>query len=225
MCRLLRSVTLAPLLVPGVAQAWSYKEHILFARLAAIRLLGDPTTPDAMKQWLRQSVPDMGDMAIAREFFMTGTVGMDPLCITGISRFAVKPDEHSRGPGGAATHRRLRDRRRENALHRSGVFPHRGPEARIPRRPLRASEDHDIPRHEGPARSPGPAIFRCGCHRFTTSLSSRFAPVVWVTPISKSTTSPTTPSGGPASCALSCRQHATAAFDRGLPQLKLLPAP
>lgn len=91
------TVTLIALLFGLVADAhaWSYKEHILFARLAASRLLADPTTPPAMKDWLRVAIPDSGDMTTAREFFLTGKVGIDPVGFTGIALFTIKPDMHA----------------------------------------------------------------------------------------------------------------------------------
>ena len=38
------------------ALGWSYKEHIQLTRIAAERLIADPSTPPAMKQWLQQHV-------------------------------------------------------------------------------------------------------------------------------------------------------------------------
>ena len=42
--------------------AWSYKEHIQLTRLAAARLIANPQTPPAMKQWLTDNVPGLLDM-------------------------------------------------------------------------------------------------------------------------------------------------------------------
>jgi hypothetical protein len=75
--------------------AWSYKEHILFTRLAVARLLDDPSTPQAMKAWLRDVTSDVPDMAAAEEFFMHAKIGIKPRGISGLSYWAYEPDEHA----------------------------------------------------------------------------------------------------------------------------------
>ena len=90
------SALLVTLLGPVLpVSAWSYKEHILFVRLAAARLLSDPQTPPDMKAWLREAVPDATDMNAAREFFIKGTVGTNTRRFAGVSLYAVRPDEHA----------------------------------------------------------------------------------------------------------------------------------
>jgi hypothetical protein len=60
------------------AYAWSYKEHVQLTRIAVARLLADPTTPPAMKDWLRQAVPNTPDMAGERAFLMSARMGAKP---------------------------------------------------------------------------------------------------------------------------------------------------
>jgi hypothetical protein len=77
------------------ASAWSYKEHIQLTRIAIERLLADPTTPPAMKDWLRRSQPQILDMTGERDFFMHARVGKDPKAFDGITMWAYMPDEHA----------------------------------------------------------------------------------------------------------------------------------
>lgn len=69
-CAVLCVLWLAP-----VARAWSAKEHILFTRLAAQRLIDDPGTPDAMKAFLRQAMPNTFTPEQEQAFYMTARVG------------------------------------------------------------------------------------------------------------------------------------------------------
>ena len=54
---LLLLAALLAALAPAPASAWSYKEHAQFARLAARRLVADPATPPAMRDWLVEITP------------------------------------------------------------------------------------------------------------------------------------------------------------------------
>ncbi len=80
--------------------AWSHKEHILFTRLAASRLLDDPATPPAMKTWLRQAAGDVPDLAGDEQFFIHTHIGIDPKGFTGLSYWAYVPDLHANDRGG-----------------------------------------------------------------------------------------------------------------------------
>jgi hypothetical protein len=75
--------------------AWSYKEHVLFTRLAVARLLDDPTTPDAMKAWLREAEPNVPDLAAAEKYFMETRVGPNPVGFTNLSYWVCVPDIHA----------------------------------------------------------------------------------------------------------------------------------
>lgn len=86
------TAAVALLFMATTAFAWSTKEHILVTRLAAARLLTDPATPEAMKQWLRDAVPgDLSEPAL-REFFLHGRQGIFPRGVDGLSFWAVVPD-------------------------------------------------------------------------------------------------------------------------------------
>lgn len=83
------------------AHAWSNKEHIQLTRIAALRLVNDPATPDDMKQWLRAAMPGMTDMAAEREYFLTARVGRYPNGAQGLSWWATVPDlDVATGRGG-----------------------------------------------------------------------------------------------------------------------------
>ena len=88
---LLIVLTLAPR-----AEAWCYKEHIQFTRIAASRLIADPTTPPEMKAWLDRAIPGRLDMAGEREFFLHAHLGLNPKGFeTGLLHWAYDPDVHA----------------------------------------------------------------------------------------------------------------------------------
>src|SRR5450432_1748283 len=84
-------------LIPLASNAfgWSYKEHILFTRLAVLRLENDPATPAAMKAWLKDIAGDLTDMAGEQEYFLHTHVGVKPEGFTGISYWTYMPDVHA----------------------------------------------------------------------------------------------------------------------------------
>src|SRR3954467_12011276 len=89
-------VWLIVLIVTSNSFAWCYKEHIQFARLAAERLIADPTTPPAMKAWLEQAGPKRLDMAGEREYFLHDHLGMQPKGYeTGLLHWVYDPDVHA----------------------------------------------------------------------------------------------------------------------------------
>lgn len=78
------------------ALAWSYKEHIQFARMASSRLIDDPTTSPAMKEWLTKAVPVRLDAAGEENYFLNEKIGLDPKAYTtGILHWAWMPDWHA----------------------------------------------------------------------------------------------------------------------------------
>ena len=85
-------VLVVALLCCPAAHAWSNKEHIQLTRIAAMRLVNDPTTPPEMKAWLREVMPGMTDMAGERHYFMTARVGYYPHGAQGLSFWAAAPD-------------------------------------------------------------------------------------------------------------------------------------
>lgn len=74
---------------------WSYKEHVLFTRMAVLRLLNDPTVPSEMKAWLRQAAGDLPDLAGMEDFFLHARVGAKPQGFTGIAYWSCVPDVHA----------------------------------------------------------------------------------------------------------------------------------
>ncbi len=74
------------------AAAWSTKEHILLTRIAAMRLIHDPTTPPEMVKWLKSAAPDAIDMESEKRYFLTARNGIVPRNADGLSYWAVIPD-------------------------------------------------------------------------------------------------------------------------------------
>jgi hypothetical protein len=75
------------------AYGWGTKEHILLTRLAAIRLIGDPETPEAMKAWLRDASPGLGPaIESQRDYLLYARVGPVPRGADGLAFWAVMPD-------------------------------------------------------------------------------------------------------------------------------------
>jgi hypothetical protein len=83
-------LTTAPAASP--AFGWSNKEHLQFARIAAERLIADPKTPPAMKDWLRRGVARPRDMAAERAYFMTERVGLITRTEDPLPYWATMPD-------------------------------------------------------------------------------------------------------------------------------------
>jgi hypothetical protein len=93
--RIVSGVVLVCLLAATTAHAWSYKEHILFTRLAVLRILDDPQAPPEMKRWLLEAVGERPTMASLQDFFLNTHVGIKPTGFAGLSRWAYEPDERA----------------------------------------------------------------------------------------------------------------------------------
>lgn len=93
----LLSVAMVTLSAPTEsAFGWSTKEHILLTRLAAIRLLADPQTPQDMKKWLSEVMPGLGpDVASQRDYLLHARVGPFPRGVDGVAFWVVVPDLHA----------------------------------------------------------------------------------------------------------------------------------
>src|SRR4051812_36090452 len=74
------------------ALAWGNKEHIQLTRIAARRLIADPETPQAMKDWLKQACPGLLSADQERDYFLTARVGVFPRGVDGLPYFATLPD-------------------------------------------------------------------------------------------------------------------------------------
>ncbi len=72
--------------------AWSTKEHVLLTRLAAEELIADPSTPEAMKHWLRRAAPDLRDRQDEKLFLLEQRVGIFPRGAAGVGFWATIPD-------------------------------------------------------------------------------------------------------------------------------------
>jgi hypothetical protein len=87
LCALALSLCLA-----SSAFAWGTKEHIQLTRIAAERLIEDPSTPPEMKQWLRTILHERLDMEAERQWFMTQRQGIVPRGVDGVAFWCVMPD-------------------------------------------------------------------------------------------------------------------------------------
>lgn len=80
------------LLLASPAHAWSAKEHIFITRIAVERLVADPKTPPAMKQWLLAGNGKRFDMDGEKQFVLNEHVGPFPRGADGMAFWAVTPD-------------------------------------------------------------------------------------------------------------------------------------
>jgi hypothetical protein len=74
---------------------WSFKEHILFTRMAVARLLSDPATPQPMKTWLGQATGNPDNLTGFEAFYMQAKVGREPVGMTDLSYWSYQPDIHA----------------------------------------------------------------------------------------------------------------------------------
>jgi hypothetical protein len=94
------AVTCAMLFFAPRARAWSSKEHIQLTRIAAERLVADPTTPPAMKEWLGKHVQGLTDMAGEKEYLLHKHIGMTTSDFNGVLKYVIRPDDHARDAQG-----------------------------------------------------------------------------------------------------------------------------
>ena len=85
-------LTLLMLTMAAPASAWSTKEHILLTRLAAERLIADPSTPPAMREWLRKGLRGQRSLVDEKEFLLHQRIGTEPRGADGFAFWAVMPD-------------------------------------------------------------------------------------------------------------------------------------
>src|SRR3954470_5545328 len=74
------------------AWAWSNKEHIELTRIAAQKLVADPQTPAAMKDWLKAACPKILNPQQEREYFLKQRVGLFPRGVDGLLYWSTEPD-------------------------------------------------------------------------------------------------------------------------------------
>jgi len=75
------------------AFAWSHKEHIQLTRIAAQRLILDPDTPPAMKDWLRKGIAGgPADLGAEKDFLLNKRIGIIPRGVDGLPYWATMPD-------------------------------------------------------------------------------------------------------------------------------------
>ena len=77
----------------GNAFAWSNKEHIQLTRIAAERLIINPDTPPAMKEWLARGIGGgPKNLEEEKEYLLRNRVGIAPRGVDGLPFWAVMPD-------------------------------------------------------------------------------------------------------------------------------------
>ena len=82
----------AVFLAASPAAAWSNKEHMQFARLAAERLIASPDTPPDMRAWLLQGVGKPWSAEAHRDYFMKERVGLIVKTADPLVYWATMPD-------------------------------------------------------------------------------------------------------------------------------------
>lgn len=80
------------LLLASPLHAWSTKEHVQLARIAAEELLADDATSPDMKAWLRVAVPQPLTMEQERDYLLHAHHGIFPRGVDGIPFFTTMPD-------------------------------------------------------------------------------------------------------------------------------------
>jgi hypothetical protein len=80
------------LCLASYALGWGTKEHIQLTRIAAERLIDDPSTPAQMKQWLRMILPEQLDMEAERQWFMNQRQGIVPRGVDSLCYWCGMPD-------------------------------------------------------------------------------------------------------------------------------------
>lgn len=80
------------LLLASVGFGWSTKEHMQFARVAAIRLEAQADLPPAFRQWLKEAAPDALSMETERDYLLHKRVGAIARGADGLSFWATMPD-------------------------------------------------------------------------------------------------------------------------------------
>src|SRR5258705_1722176 len=75
------------------AQAWSHKEHIQLTRIAAQRLIANPTTPPAMKAWLQRGIANgPQNLEEEKDYLLHKHIGLIPRSVDGLPMWATIPD-------------------------------------------------------------------------------------------------------------------------------------
>ncbi len=94
MNRLLSCVAIACVAFTTSAQAWSFKEHIQFTRLAATRIINDDSAPQGLRDWLKANTPTLESTDAEKEFFLTAKVGEKPDAskLSGLTWWVCVPD-------------------------------------------------------------------------------------------------------------------------------------
>lgn len=94
MKRLLAFAVAACSILPLPAHAWSFKEHIQFTRLAAFRIINDPSAPQGLKDWLKANTPTLESMDAERAFFLHERIGDKPDAskLSGLTWWVCVPD-------------------------------------------------------------------------------------------------------------------------------------
>jgi hypothetical protein len=88
--RLPHVATLSLLLLTSVAGAWSHQGHMLLTRLAALRIINDPSAPPGLRDFLKANMPY--SMEECRDLALNQVVGGDPKNPVGLDDAVTLPD-------------------------------------------------------------------------------------------------------------------------------------
>jgi hypothetical protein len=85
-----------------VSFGWSHQGHILLTRLAALRIINDPTAPQGLRDFLRQNMPHTLDecKSLATVEVVGGNLDDEPQYTSGLDGWATMPDRIQQTPEG-----------------------------------------------------------------------------------------------------------------------------
>ncbi len=86
------------LILAAPASAWSYKEHMLFTRLAVQRILADEAAPQGLKDFLNKAMPNAGTTEDARAMLVDTWIGPRKDQAEGLLQWSIRPDFDRREP-------------------------------------------------------------------------------------------------------------------------------
>jgi len=79
-------------------QAWSHQGHMLLTRLAALRIINDPSAPQGLRDFLKANMPHT--IEECHQLATVDVIGGDPKNLTGFDAAATLPDRIQSTPDG-----------------------------------------------------------------------------------------------------------------------------
>ena len=76
----------------GAARAWSFKEHVMLTEVAAMRLVGDASTPDGLRSFLSHALARSLTLAEERDYYMVARLASEGDRAATLEWHATEPD-------------------------------------------------------------------------------------------------------------------------------------